>query len=132
MERVANWESKLNKAIVEMRSKTFEYGVADCALMVCDVVKAITGVDPGDNVRETYDETTAPNLEETAERIAIDLNIEEVEPSRARRGDVVLMNVKGHDVLGVVDMTGSKAVFPLVGGGVARWPALKSRRAWRI
>ncbi len=140
LRRLRNWEPKLNKAITDMRSRKFEYGVADCALMACDIVKTLTGTDVAEDIRGTYDRNDVPDLEEVADLIAERWDIEEIHPTYARRGDVVLIDLPTGEkegvtapVLGVVDMTARMVVYPLIGGGIGRVEAIKrGRRAWRI
>lgn len=138
MDRLPNWESRLNLAIKEMRDKEFEYGVHDCALMAAALIEAMTGIDPAAEFRGGYEADTAPTAEEavaTYEVAADNAGLEELaHVDFARRGDLVLLELPGEDTpaLGIVDMTGTHAVFPMVPKGIRRLRVRACARAWRV
>jgi hypothetical protein len=52
--RQADWPYVLNARIRRDRDVPFAWGTNDCFLWACDVVHAITGHDPGAELRGTY------------------------------------------------------------------------------
>jgi len=103
MERIEGWEIKLDDFINSRQNQKFVWGTHDCALFACDSIKEITGVDPAYFFRGKYEtkdeaysllkEFAGGGLEETVEKLSLDLGFEEVKEKFASRGDWVLCNV---------------------------------------
>ena len=52
--RIEHWELKLDKQIKLWQNQQFAYGKSDCAIFVCDVLKAVTGVDYYEEFKGLY------------------------------------------------------------------------------
>lgn len=138
MKRLPNWERLLADHFAAAGSKPFAWGVNDCGMSVGDAILAITGIDPIPGLRGEYsDETGAlglvgEDLGAFAADIAKAIGADEVRPTYARRGDVVLVdNRNPKHALGVVDHTGRFALC--VGdGGLIRVRMHRWLRAWKI
>jgi hypothetical protein len=132
MERVPNWEERLNDCVAEWYSREHEWGEADCVMWSADAIHAQTGHDPAKDFRGKY------HTEEEALQVIKDqgyLNIAEwmddLFPRRVRsaaqRGDLILNN-EGN--LGIVWAGG---VALCVGeNGMIRVPREDWRKAWCI
>lgn len=138
IQRHHDWRERLGRAIAEASSRQFEWGRFDCALHVCDCVKAITGVDPAETFRGTYsDEAGAAavhgdSLQEFVAKIAKQLELPEISPTMAQRGDVVHVdNGTTQGALGIVGLDARFAVCAsdkgLVMVRLHRW-----KRAWKV
>lgn len=138
MKRVNNWHTLLPSHTQRNRGRTFEWGRWDCALAVCDAIRALTGVDPGAPYRGKYsteEEARAiigGDLGKFAATIAAQHGMHEVAPRLARRGDVVFVDNKTPEgALGLVDSSGLAAAC--VGQqGYIRVPMRRWKRAWRV
>jgi hypothetical protein len=139
--RFPDWPERLAAFLTATRDVPFEWGVNDCALRTCDAVKATTGADLAEPLRGRYRtklgaarailRACGGDLEDLAEQFAFNFAIREVQPSYARRGDVVLLDTPLGPTLGIVDMTGITAEFK-VNDGVLCAPVASCRRAWRV
>lgn len=108
-ERVSNWEKALSVYLASKRNEAFAYGSFDCAHFVAGAVKAMTGENPMEGIREY-------NSEIASLRVLKELGFDDLEQFMdskftsilvgfAQTGDIAL-----HDgSLGIV--IGSKAVF---------------------
>jgi len=139
MKRVQNWTSLLPAHTRgDGRGREFAWGTFDCALGVCDAIKAITGVDPGQDYRGKYstaEEAAAVignDLGAFAAKIAAEYGMQEVSPRLARRGDIVFVdNGTAQGSLGVVDLTGQRAACVAEHGRLLV-PLRRWKRAWRV
>jgi len=127
-----NWQSLLDALILDRTSRPFVYGTQDCCMFVCDCVEAITGHDPGADLRGTY--TAEQGAQALVERlggvaaIAADRLGEEIGPLLAQVGDVVLVQFEGRDTLAVC--LGTRAAVPGP-AGLVMLPMRRALRAWR-
>ena len=130
--RKPNWQSLLDELIRDRASRPFEYGTNDCCLFACDCVEAVTGHDPGADLRGTY--TAEQGAQALVERlggvaaIAADRAGEEIGPLLAQVGDVVLVQFGGRDTLAVCLGTRAAAPGPT---GLVMLPMRCAQRAWR-
>lgn len=98
MQRLPNWQRRLANTISTAHEVPFEWGKWDCALAACRLIHSITGVDPAEKYRGTYSTEAeaqaiiGPDLGQFVAGIAQSFGMEEVPPTYARRGDVVLVN----------------------------------------
>lgn len=139
--RLTNWETQLAQAIAIARQSTFQWGVFDCALHVSNCILAITGTDPAAAIRGTYGDEQQANavlatyggtVEMLAVSFAGTLPMDQVSPTYARRGDLVLVNNSTPDrALGIVDLTGRFALCAAA-AGLARVPMSRWMRAWLV
>jgi len=110
--RLPGWEVVLERTIDQARDKVFAWGRFDCALWACDVVLAITGIDPAEAFRGTYaDERgahralwlfAAGGLLATAQRIAERQGWPAIEPAYAQTGDFAIIGGPQGDACGIV------------------------------
>lgn len=118
--RLNNWTTKQQDLIESRRHLSFEWGVNDCMLWPADVVKAITGVDPAEELRGTYNSALsgmriAKNAGGLADLISSQLSLLPTEGFPCR-GDVVLFGAPERmcggvclgDVAAFVDVDGLK------------------------
>jgi hypothetical protein len=138
MKRHHNWVAMLPAHTMPNRGRTFEWGRWDCALAVCDAIRAFTGVDPGAPYRGTYSTEaearaiTGGDLGKFAATIAALHGMPEVEPRMARRGDVVFVdNNTPEGALGIVDSSGVAAACVGEQGSI-RVPLRRWKRAWHV
>jgi hypothetical protein len=140
MPRVHDWPRRLAQILDSTRQLPFEWGKLDCALHVCNCIKAMTGeqIDPGAAHRGQYaDEAGAVarfggDLAAFAATTAAALGFAEVPITMAQRGDVVFVdNGTAHGALGVVSLDGRFASCMsdkgIVNVRIARW-----KRAWHV
>jgi uncharacterized protein DUF6950 len=142
MQRISNWPRRLSQLIASSQATTFEWGHYDCAMFVCAAVREITGVDVGAAFRGTYhDESAAEaiflgggfaDLGGFAASIAAVNSMPEVQPTFARRGDVVWIdNDTPYGALGIVALDPRLAACMSDAGIVLihmdRW-----KRAWQV
>lgn len=140
MERHHDWPIRLGRIIESARELSFEWGVLDCALHVCNCIRAITveAVDPAAQYRGVYsDEAGAQNifgsdLAGFAAATAAALGMPEVAVTFAGRGDVVFIdNDTAYGALGVVALDGRFASC-MSDKGLAFIPMRRWKRAWRV
>ena len=116
MQRVEGWEKKLNARIENHLVLKQVWGEVDCCMFPCDwIIEATGSADPAKDFRGRYKTKIGANraikefagdLMGVAERITLELAMEEIMPLKARRGDLAIVPGNGGDALGVVDMTG--------------------------
>jgi hypothetical protein len=111
LKRFPDWRDRLGLIIDSRRELAFEWGRFDCALHVCDCIRAMTGVDPAEGLRGTYsDEAGAAkiygtNLQQYIATSAAAQGMTEVPVTFARRGDVVFIDNKTpQGAVGVVSL----------------------------
>jgi len=144
MQRLAQWEQLLAAHFDRARAETFRWGTFDCALAVCDGIKAITGFDPGANYRGKYSSEPearaliGSDLSSFAAQVCAIAGFPEwlknaiASPAFARRGDVVLIEVRDPaGALGTIDLSGRFA-WCASERGFIRVPMRFWKRAWKI
>lgn len=130
--RLRDWQSRLAALLAASEARPFEWGQHDCGLFVADAVQAITGHDPGADLRGRY------RCAAGAARLLKPLGGvpglarsrfgDEIPPALAQPGDVGLMLDEGRPTL-----------LLCLGGcwagpgeqGLARVPAARVAQAWR-
>lgn len=102
MIRLENWPSLLTEFIESRREMPFLWGTSDCCLFAADAVQAITGTDFAAQWRGTYSDARGALAHiEAAGGVPALVPFEEIEPGYAQRGDVVMLDMDGRDVLAV-------------------------------
>lgn len=136
--RVTNWRTALATLLAASAEATFAWGTFDCALHVCNCIRAITDVDPGSSYRGKYsDETGAiaifgSSLATFAAGIAASLGCAEVSVTFARQGDVVWIdNNTEYGALGVIAL-GGRFASCATDKGIVLVPMKRWKRAWMI
>jgi hypothetical protein len=126
-------------AVAARRGLAFQWGVNDCCLFACDVIRDAGGVDYAAPFRNRYSTALGAaralrrfaggGLEAAAEKITQDNGLEEVPPLMAQRGDFVLLDAAEDPALGVC----LGATFIAAGpAGAVILPLKRARRAWRV
>ncbi len=149
MTKTDGFLERLFDAVAARRDRAFQWGMHDCCLFACDVIRDAGGVDYAAPFRGRYRTAAgaaralrrfcggraagepAPNvslLEAAAEKITRDNELDEVPPLLAQRGDFVLVDETEGPALGVC--LGSHIVAAGPAGTVLR-PLAAARRAWR-
>ncbi|HEY3972307.1 MAG TPA: hypothetical protein VGM18_04835 [Candidatus Sulfotelmatobacter sp.] len=140
LQRIPNWRERLGQIIASAGELEFQWGVFDCALHVCNCIRAITttAIDPGHSYRGTYsDEAGAAaiygsSLEQFVAGIAATLALPEVAPTFARRGDLVFIdNGTAQGAIGIVSLDGRFASCAS-DKGLAMIRIRHWKRAWQI
>lgn len=108
---------RLTEYIEKMRLVPFKRGVHDCALFAGNCIDIETGLDTTSEFRKPYG--TKKAAYELLKKMGYDglaavanAKLGEALPSPfyAGRGDCVLIEYEGEEALGIVDMTGRRAV----------------------
>lgn len=102
MNRLENWPTRLADFIDSRRDAGFVWGERDCCLFAADAVQTITGNDFAASYRGTYsDALGAHRIIAAAGGVPALVPFEQVDAGYAQRGDVVLLDMYGRDVLAV-------------------------------
>ncbi|MNM58963.1 hypothetical protein D3C81_702060 [compost metagenome] len=132
-ERLDDWPERLAAFIEARRERAFSWGDSDCALFVCDGVRAITGVDPGARWRGLY------QSEKGARRLMRDnggvRGLAELAfgkpmpPALAGRGDAVLVDTPTGEALALClgDRLAAQGAE-----GIEYLPPSVGKAAWKI
>lgn len=141
--RKHNWQSALDRFLLDHQCDKFSYGTWDCCLFVCDAIQVMTGVDVAAPFRGAYDSRTKAmtavrkytgkaSVRAVVEKVTADNAMLPVPILRAQRGDVVLIRRGARDFsLGIVALNGQDAVV-LAPGGIARIPVADAIQGWRV
>lgn len=117
MSRKEGWENELAVYLDKVSTRSFKRGKHDCALFVCNCIKILTGVDYAAEYRGKY-KTKKEAFQMLKERGFEDLSKIAFgklgDPYKninfAKRGDLVTLDCKEGISLGIIDMTGKRAV----------------------
>ena len=139
MTRAPDFHERFFAAVGARRAARFQWGVNDCALFACAVIRDATGVDHAAPFRGRYRTARGAarvlrafaggGLEAVAEKIARGAGLAEVPPLTAQRGDFILLESEAGPALGVC--LGEVAGLAGESGMVTAPPPLW-RRAWRV
>lgn len=158
--RRADWAARLADFLRAREGRAFAWGQQDCALLACDAVQAMCGLDAAAPFRGTYGTwwgaqrrmiewlrrqpqrvvTGKSLLELVAEAVAAECGLEEVGAEAAAAGDVALCRARVTErdtgevvsvALGVVDGDGQMVVIAST-WGLARVLRASIVRAWRV
>ena len=115
------------------------WGKDDCCLFACDIIKAITKVDPANSFRGKYTSALGAYKEikkqgfrgvmDVAEKRCAENNWPEIPILTAQRGDVVCALFNNQESLGII--TGDSAAFVGEAGYIYLTPE-SALKAWRI
>ena len=132
--RVENWPSRLAEYIERNRETPFAWGEFDCALGAAGALRAIAEVDAFPEFEALYgDDPAAVDLEAVAPDVLAGLGLSVIEPSRAGRGDLVLVTLPNRrKAMGFVDLTGFWVRVVSVDGGWARYRMDRVELAWKV
>jgi len=129
--RLKGWEQRLYALTVAAIGQPHAWGRHDCVTFAADAVREITGHDPMGDLRGTYDSPlSAARVMKQAGADSLGdlaaLHLEEIAPSQARRGDVILSE---GEFLAVC--VGRTAVGPSE-RGMIHVPMAQAVRAFRV
>lgn len=138
MVKKQGWEKRLADYIYEMRLEPFKRGVHDCAVFAGNCIEVMTGenvtsdyVAKYKNRKEGYDFLKALDVDGLAGIATKTLGEPLPSPSYAMRGDVVFIEIDEQEALGIVDLSGRRAVT--VGkDGLAYYPMKHWTKAWKV
>jgi hypothetical protein len=137
IKKTEGWELRLSAILMNRRTQLFQWGVNDCALWPADVVLELSGIDPATPFRGTYNDEAgaAAIIAEYGSMENLFTSCLGFETSdnwkRAKRGDIVLMELEGGVTGGVVDDTGEKiAVFATGDAALIRVPLKRAALVW--
>jgi len=134
MGRLADWPTRLNDHIEEWRHKKFEWGKADCALFCLYAEKAMCGSSRFDDFIGKY-RSAAGSVKALLKIGAGDLaasvgaRLDEIDPIKAQRGDVALIDTPDGDALSLV--IGDK-VAAMGKDGLVFLPLSAAKQAWKV
>lgn len=136
LKRRHDWEERLTAVLSRSFDRPFQYGQFDCALFVTECIEALTGEDLSFGLRGTYSDKVGAALamrrafgggvSEIASGVAIRNDIQEIPPSFASIGDIVLIG----NTLGVC--VGEIALAPVEPRGLEHFPITAATKAWQI
>lgn len=138
--RTKTWKNDFIEYIHANTNTVFEFGKHDCCLTACNLLQRVTGIDPADSFRETYNGpvemfTTLKKhggVEKIADKICAEYGWKEIPPLFASKGDLVMIEAGSErHALGVVDLNGKEIICagPI---GLSRKPLSDAVKAWRI
>lgn len=136
--KTEGWESRLADYFDKMHDKPFKRGVHDCALFAGNCIDIMTGRDTTSEFRQPY--KTRKEAFQMLKEMGYDdlaaiankkLGDPLPSPAYAQRGDCVLIESDDQQALGIVDLSGRKAVTIGKEGfiyfGMDKWAT-----AWRV
>lgn len=138
MDKRQNWETKFSEFIEQYAQKKFKRGQDDCVMFAMKAVIIIYGIDFGSQYLNTYRNKKEAN--EVLSKLGTN-NIEELTVSflgppikninYASRGDVVLIKYKKDYALGIIDLSGQKAVT-MGKNGLDFYPRQFWQNVWKV
>lgn len=100
--RYPDWPERLSDFIESRRHQKFKWGTQDCSMFACDSVLAITGTDIAIEQRGTYYTASgALRIIKDAGGLRNLVKLPEKHPGLAQRGDLVLVDQDGRELLGI-------------------------------
>lgn len=137
-QKTEGWEVRLSNFIEDRRATPFKRGVNDCVLFAADAVEIMTGRSvrpdnmPKYKTREQAHEYLKSLGFENYDAAATEKLGEKIpSPSYAGRGDCVLIVFEGEHALGIVDLSGRRAVTPGK-DGLVHYDAKHWIQAWKV
>lgn len=135
--RPTDWPQRLAAFLATKEREPFAWGRNDCCLFTADWVLALTGADPAEGLRGTYDSALSAGrllsamggAEGIADAALSERGWASVPVKLAMRGDVVATDTPDGSALGVC--VGETSAFAGKTGTIYK-PTLSCVRAWRI
>lgn len=130
MSRLQHWPRLLDQYVDAARARQFEWGTHDCVTFAAGAVRAITGRDVGLPAWGSALQAERALQALGGLRAAVTSRMgPAMEPAHAQRGDVLLLQQEGRDVLAVC----MGHVWAAPGAdGVVFGPAAEAVAAWRV
>jgi hypothetical protein len=142
MIRFDDWDQRFWRYCQTVMNAHFRWGQLDCGLFALDAVETITGKDLASDFRGHYRSRKealnylfrksrksgfASGVREMMGRYGL----EEIKPSLAQRGDVILFQAGNAKVIGVVALDGIH-IWSMGRTGLIRTPIGQAILAWRV
>lgn len=141
MPRVENWQAIFRQSIEDASTTPFKYGVFDCCLFACEIVRRITGTNLAQPFIGKYTDKASADralkdyaggtLELACVKRMAEVGLPEVYPEHAAPGDLVLILTKIGPSLGIVALEGQHS-YHTSHTGLIRLGRRFWARAWRI
>ena len=138
--RNPDWPEKLADVIRNSQTRRFEYGTFDCCLFANDAIRAMTGVDIMHGLRGVYRDADSAHRVIKQFGVSLDDAVGYVAstygwrkwdvPTKARRGDLALVDLRGNPAAGIVTTAG--VVGPDRRGGLLTLPTRHILAAWSV
>lgn len=123
MNRVDNWGSELSDFLTENNDRSFKRGSFDCAIFAGLALQVVTGENFVDDwlnkfttKKEAYKLLKSQGFDDLLQLVTSYMGSPLPSINHAGRGDIVAIEYKGIIGLGVIDMTGRRAVTPGLDG----------------
>ena len=104
MLRYIDWPDRLSSFLKKRHNTPFTWGKSDCCLFAFDAVQVVNGSDPAHFFRGKYStmkeafklikKFSGGGVEETVEKIFMEMACKQIPMASANSGDVVLMDVE--------------------------------------
>lgn len=139
MERLAEWEDKLEQYLTKCEKKRFKWGRFDCVIFAAGAFKAVYGTNPLGLLEKQYDGKTSGlklisklgdgSLWQACDGVLEKCGMERANVNFSQPGDVVgSLNHEGLEMLGVMEDFGT-CTFASE-GGLARLPLSEVKVRW--
>jgi len=134
MGRLVDWPDRLQAHIEEWRHKKFEWGKSDCGHFCLYAEKAMCGASRFDDWIGQYSSQNGfarflvkMGVGDLA--ASVGARLREINPSKAQRGDVALIDTPAGDALSLV--IGDK-VAAMGKDGLVFLPLISAKKAWKV
>lgn len=139
MQKTEGWESRLNAYFEQMRLVPFKRGRHDCALFAGHCIDIMTEhnttaeflAKPYKTKKEAFEMLKALGYDDLAAIADKKLGEPLPAPGYAQRGDCVLIEHEGQQALGIVDLSGRRAVT-IGKDGFMFYPMKNWVKAWKV
>lgn len=126
---------ELSDYLERAKVKSFEWGVCDCAIFVCDWIEERIGINPASICKGAYTteaEATAFMLDHFGSLSSgLDAEFTRVEKAFRQKGDVALCKIEGRETLGIVGGCGF-VFFKSLGKGIVAKREPEILTVWRV
>lgn len=137
--KTQGWEIRLNNYFEEMRNVPFKRGVHDCALFAGHCIDIMTETDTTSEFKETpymtreqaFEMLRSMGYDDLSAIADKKLGISLRSPAYAGRGDCVLIQHDDHEALGIVDLSGKRAIT-IGKDGFVFYPFKNWVKAWKV
>lgn len=141
--RDPDWPHKLRLFTEAMRETEYAWGDADCCSNTCDWIWLSCSTDVYVDFRGKYSTEaeayaliqsvtgTGNTVADAAAYVTAKFSMQEIAPAFAQRGDVVLHESAAGQMLGIVALNPSRAMF-LTARGFIALPTRECAKAWRV
>lgn len=139
IQKTEGWESRLNDYFEKMRLVPFKRGQHDCALFAGHCIDIMTGADttteflskPYKSRKEAFEMLKSLGYDDLAAIATKKLGETLPAPEYAQRGDCVLIEHEKQQALGIVDLSGRRAVT-IGKEGFMFYPMKNWVMAWKV